>query len=34
MYEKGFAYLLQAEHEKVIYGVFKASACIATRSRL
>ncbi len=23
MYEKGFAYLLQAEHEKVIYGVLK-----------
>ena len=23
MYEKGFAYLLQGEHEKVIYGVLK-----------
>lgn len=23
MYETGFAYLLQAEHEKVIYGVLK-----------
>ena len=23
MYEKGFAYLFEAEHEKLVYGVLK-----------